>query len=279
VLHKTLLTIIFFLSVNTLNLLLIVSASHAGTTKYTYDESNRLSVITFENGSQINCLYDEAGNLLSKKLSAAKAVAEVNITSVLPASPSSIGLNIFFNALATGGSGTPQYQFLIQNPSTGSWTSSEYGTSSFAWTTAGLPTGTYNIQVRARNIGSTAAYEAYTTMSYTLSSTPAVPVSSVSITSVVPASPLRAGSASSVTFNVLATGGSGVPQYQLRVQDPATGTWASSAYGAGPLVWVLTGLSAGVYNIEVRARNAGSTAGYEAHTTTTYELLEWMHHM
>jgi hypothetical protein len=36
------------------------------------------------------------------------------------------------------------------------------------WNTTGLPAGTYNIQVWARNVGSAAAYEAWMSTAYVL---------------------------------------------------------------------------------------------------------------
>ena len=62
---------------------------------------------------------------------------------------------------ASGGSGTPEYQFWLYNGTT--WSSTPYSTTNtWTWETLGLPTGTYSVQVWARNVGSSAAYEAFT---------------------------------------------------------------------------------------------------------------------
>jgi len=99
-----------------------------------------------------------------------------------------------------------------------------------------------------------------------------LPASSVVISSVVPASPAALATTPSVVFTPAASGGSGTYEYQLWVQNPSTGTWTSSAYSAAPLTWNTTGLATGTYNIQIWARNVGSSAGYEAYTTTTFTL-------
>jgi hypothetical protein len=93
----------------------------------------------------------------------------VSFTSVSAASPRPVGTSVTFNAKATGGSGTYQYQFLVKNPVTGWTVAKAYSTSSsFAWITSALPVGTYSIQVMARNVGSTISYEAWKTIKYVL---------------------------------------------------------------------------------------------------------------
>jgi subtilase family serine protease len=209
-------------------------------------------------------------NMLVNNWAVAGPATGVNITSVAPASSSAAGTGVTFNVVATGGSGTYQYRLWALNPVTGVWTGSAYGTSPLIWNTTGLPAGTYNIQVWARNVGSTAPYEAYTTTTYTLTTAGVTPVASVSLTSVIPASPSTTGTG--VTFNAVTAGGSGFPQYQLWEYNPATASWTGSTYGTSPLTWNTAGLPAGTYIIQVWARNVGSTSPYEAFTTTTYTL-------
>jgi hypothetical protein len=71
-----------------------------------------------------------------------------------------------WKAVATGGSETPEYQFWLHNGT--SWSIGRaYGTdNTWTWNTATplLPTGTYSVQVWARNVGSAAAYEAFTSV-------------------------------------------------------------------------------------------------------------------
>jgi FtsP/CotA-like multicopper oxidase with cupredoxin domain len=194
-------------------------------------------------------------------------VTGVNVTAT-PGSPQAPGTTVTFTPTATGGSGNIEYQLWVYNPVTAAWTGSAYGPTPVTWNTTGLPDGTYNIQVFARNVGATADYEAFTATSYTLSA--AAPVTAVSI-SATPASPAPVATTPTVTFNVTATGGAN-PQFQLWVYNPATQTWSSSAYGASPLTWSTTGLAPGTYDIQIWSRSTGSTATYEAYTATSYVL-------
>jgi hypothetical protein len=96
-------------------------------------------------------------------------VTGVSFSSISQASPCPVGTNVTFKASASGGSGSYQYQFLVKNPVSGWATTQAYSTnSSFLWNTSGLPTGTYYVQVMARNVGSTATYESTKTIKYVL---------------------------------------------------------------------------------------------------------------
>jgi len=78
-----------------------------------------------------------------------------------PASPQKAGTSVTFNAAATGCS-SPVYQFWIQAPG-GPWTIVQaYSSSaSYTWNTTGLATGTYLLDVYAKQTGSSASYEAH----------------------------------------------------------------------------------------------------------------------
>ncbi|HEX9476022.1 MAG TPA: hypothetical protein VGA41_05150 [Candidatus Dormibacteraeota bacterium] len=78
-----------------------------------------------------------------------------------PASPQTTGTSVQLSATSTGCS-SPQYEFWIQGPG-GAWTIVQgYSSSStFNWSTAGLPPGTYNFDVWVRQSGSTASWEAH----------------------------------------------------------------------------------------------------------------------
>jgi hypothetical protein len=84
-------------------------------------------------------------------------------------SPQVQGTVITFTATASGGSGTYEYIFGLRNPS-GQWSVGQAYSSnpSWIWNTAGIDTGTYIIQVWERSAGSTAAYEAYKSITYTI---------------------------------------------------------------------------------------------------------------
>jgi hypothetical protein len=90
-----------------------------------------------------------------------------------PASPQIIGTPVTFTASGSGGSGVYEYRFLLKPSTSSTWaTVRNYSTSeTWAWDTCGLAAGTYNVQVRVRNAGSTAIYEALETSDYTLKNT------------------------------------------------------------------------------------------------------------
>jgi hypothetical protein len=75
---------------------------------------------------------------------------------------------ITFAALVAGTTNNYEYKFMVKSSVTGLWTTpQDWGSSeSFPWT----PTeaGTYTIHVRARNVGSTVAYEAYQNRTFSI---------------------------------------------------------------------------------------------------------------
>jgi len=196
----------------------------------------------------------------------APPVTSVTLTSDAP-SPQPVGKNIVFSAAASGGSGAYEYQFKLRNAA-GVWSLAQgYGTTpSWTWSTAGLAAGVYKIEVWTRNVGSTASSEAYKNMSYTLDP----PASAVTLTSDA-ASPQSVGNR--ITFTAAASGGSGSYEYQYKVRNPA-GVWSiGRSYAAAPSwLWNTSGLTAGVYKIEVWTRNAGSLASVEAYKNMSYTL-------
>jgi hypothetical protein len=85
-------------------------------------------------------------------------------------SPQSVGNKVVFTAAASGGSGSYEYQFYIQDPQ-GIWTIIKPYSSSATWTwdTTGSATGTYSIQVWVRNAGSSnTRYEAWKGTKFTI---------------------------------------------------------------------------------------------------------------
>jgi len=187
--------------------------------------------------------------------------------------PQQVGAQITFTAAASGGSGSYEYQFRLRNPS-GVWSvARDYSsTSSWTWNTTNLAIGKYYIEVWARNAGSTAAWEAYKTMSFTLSP----PAMAVTLTSNA-ASPQSLGNR--ITFTAAASGGSGSYEYQFRLYNPFSESMVSGWYVARPYntmpswTWDTTDWWAGKYYIEVWARSVGSTAAWEAYKNMSFTLL------
>jgi hypothetical protein len=218
-------------------------------------------------------IFDSTMNVCLKAYAATEVQPLTGVTlSASPASPQIVGTPILFTASATGGT-TPQYYFTWRNPVTGAWSVGQAysGNSSWTWNTTGLPVGTYTIQVWAKSLGSTAAYEAYRSLSYKLTATQPSPVTAVNLTSVSPSSPKTVGT--SISFTAAATGGT-TPQYYFTYRNPVTSTWSvGQAYsGNATWIWNTTGLPAGTYTIQVWARNTGSAAAYEAYRSISYTL-------
>nr|WP_284694664.1 6-bladed beta-propeller [Geomonas sp. Red32] len=188
--------------------------------------------------------------------------SSVTLTSV-PVSPQVAGASIVLNAAAAGGSGNYEYRFGVSAVgSTVAVAVGPYGaSSSHVWNTAGLTPGTYTLSVYARNVGSTATYEAAKWISFTLAAYP--PVSSVTFTT-TPASPQVRGT--SVTLKGVASGGSGNYEYKFGIS--AVGNTNAVAVGpyssSSSYVWNTANLTPGTYTLSVYARNVGSTATYEA---------------
>jgi hypothetical protein len=84
------------------------------------------------------------------------------------ASPQPHGVAVVLAGSATC-QGTAQYRFWVRAPG-GSWTIvQDYSsTSTFAWSTTGLPAGTFALEVDVRDQGSTATYETVANISFAL---------------------------------------------------------------------------------------------------------------
>ena len=192
-----------------------------------------------------------------------------------PASPQTAGASVLWTAVASGGSGSYQYQFWLYNGA--SWSIAKaYGATndnSWTWNTTGLAPGNYLVEVWARNAGSTAAWEVYSTDTpYVLQATAPTAVALTPPPS--PASPQAPGA--SVLWTAVASGGSGNYQYQFWLYNGAS--WSiAKPYGAtndNTWTWNTTGLPTGTYLVEVWARNAGSPAGWEVYSTDTSYVLQ-----
>ena len=177
-----------------------------------------------------------------------------------PVGTALVGDNVTFTALASGGSGTYEYQFMAKVAPTGAFVVAQaYGPSNtWIWNTTGFTPGFYEVQVFARSVGSLAAVEAVNTVVYILS---VPPTTSVGLTA-APVSPV------SVDNNVLFTatptvGGTATHEYQFWYRSVAAPTFSMAQdYGAAnTFTWKAT---AGSYEWKVFARSTGSTAVSEA---------------
>jgi hypothetical protein len=189
------------------------------------------------------------------------------------ASPQNLGAVVHFTATANGCS-SPQYQWWLRDTSA-NWAIVQdfaHSNSAFTWNTFGLMPGTYLLGVWARQTGSTASYEAYSFITYTVV-VPAGggPCTSVGISPSV-ASPQNAGT--TVTFTATALG-CGSPDYRFFIAPPG-GTFAQVQPFGSPntFVWNTAGLAPGPYQVGVWARQHFSTATYEAFAFITFQIQQ-----
>ena len=168
-------------------------------------------------------------------------------------SPQPAGAVITFTASSTVCT-SPQYKFYVQNPG-GTWhLARDYSaTATLAWSTFGLAAGNYNVNVWARNTGSTAAVEANHIMPFSLTAPPACTAAGLTSDK---ASPQQ------VDFTVTFTATSATcpnPEYLFYLQSP-NGKWTiARGYGGPTLVWDTSTLaSIGTYNVNVWVRQMGS---------------------
>jgi Fibronectin type III domain len=175
--------------------------------------------------------------------------------------PTPPGNPVRWTATVAGASSVQlEYKFLLFSQATGAWTVlRDYATSNQAsWTPT--TTGNYSLQLWARRVGSTAAYDVYagsgsvsvarTTLQVTLSADKTLP----------------APTGTAITWTARPRGGNTGPlQYQF-VRYSASSGWAIvKAYSTSTTyTWTPAWGEEGQYALQVWARNAGSTAAYDA---------------
>jgi len=178
-------------------------------------------------------------------------------------SPQIAGAGITYTA--TGCSGA-QYRFWTLAPG-GSWTMQrDYGANTWTWNTAGLPAGTYQVGVWARQPGSANAYDAYGITTFELGSGNCV---SAGLSPSV-ATPQAPGAP--VTFTATSNTCSS-PLYQFWLLAPG-GSWTVMQPFGVPTTWSwnTTGYAAGTYEVGVWAKASASSATYNAYFIGTYQL-------
>jgi hypothetical protein len=160
---------------------------------------------------------------------------------------------------------TPSYEFLLLPPG-GAWTVTRpfSTTASWNWITTGLPTGTYQLGVWAKQAASTRKYDAYAITIFTLS------VNTCTSATLTPSAASPQVPSTSITWTATSTG-CNTPRYEIWELIPPSTTWVSKGpYSAGTtLVWDTTG-QAGPYRWGVWARQNGSTRSYDTYAQTTF---------
>jgi hypothetical protein len=171
--------------------------------------------------------------------------------------PVAAGTAVTWTATAVGGVEV-EYQFWLHDGNTGNWTIGRaYGTNhKWVW----IPTrpADYALQVWAREVGSGAAYDAWTgsgVFRVTAGTTGAVTLAPDT------AFPVPAGTPVTWTAGIV---GGGAVEYQFWLYDGNTGEWSiGRAYAAGT-AWTWTPMRPGSYAVQVWVRPVGSSVTYQA---------------
>jgi hypothetical protein len=186
----------------------------------------------------------------------------------IPASPSNVGTSVTVTGTASG-CPNPRYQFWLLPPG-GTWTLVQgySGTATYNWSTTGSAPGSYLFSVWARDASSGASYDAYDSSHYYSLTTTACTVVSVAYT---PASPSNVGTPVTVTGTA---SGCPNPRYQFWLLPPG-GTWTlvQGYSSSASFRWSTTGRGPATYLFSVWARDASSTASYDAYDSSHYYSL------
>jgi hypothetical protein len=183
--------------------------------------------------------------------------------SAYPSSPKLPATPVTLTATSTGC--TPaQYKFWMLAPG-GSWTAqSTYGGDTFTWRTAGSPPGVYQVGVWARQVTSTAPYEAYFIGTYTLLS----PYCTAATISASLASPQTAGT--KITFTANPTG-CGTPLFEFWELPRGRTGWVSlGPYSGNPSVDWFASAAPGAYRFGVWVKESGSPHSYDSYGIMTF---------
>jgi hypothetical protein len=163
------------------------------------------------------------------------------------------------------GCNNPEYRFYVLPPG-GTWTLKRgYGTANWTWDTTGLPVGTYQIGIWARQIGSANAYDVYNFTTYVLGSG-----TCVGAVGTQQASPQVPGAG--VTVFGTSTNCT-TPSYEFLLLPPG-GTWTVKQpfSPTASWNWFTTGYPVGTYQIGVWVKQAASTHKYDAYAITIFTL-------
>jgi len=190
-------------------------------------------------------------------------------TTASPAGSAVAGLPVTLTTTANCGAATPTYAVLHRLPS-GVWQVDQgYSTSDvYVWDTTGASVGVHGFQVWTRAQGSTASYESYSSIEYSI--TNSSPCTSVSLSATPPNASVRG----TLVNWTAAASGCGTPVYQFVIRSPA-GVWSvAQGYSATPtFAWDTNSAPSGQYGFQVWARAADATVAYDTYTAIDYTVL------
>ena len=183
-----------------------------------------------------------------------------------PATSASVGTTVTITGSATG-CPNKLYQLWLLPPG-GAWAVAQpySNNATFSWNTSGKAAGSYRFSVWARDMSSSAAYDAFSAFDYSLMTTPCTGMTAT-------ASP--ATSAPVGTTVTITGGATGCPNplYQFWLLPPG-GTWSvvQPYSSSATLTWTTTGKAAGSYRFSVWARD-WSSAGASGTAPNTYDAF------
>jgi hypothetical protein len=181
--------------------------------------------------------------------------------------PVTVGTPVTWTAAVTGGTAPYSFKFFVYNGST--WTVGQDWSASNSWTFTPTIAGTYRIQVWVRNAGSTAGYDAYGDAG-PMTIAAALPLTVTALTA-TPLGPVAVNTM--VTWTVAASGGTGPYLYKFWIFSGTT--WSLGRDWGPSNIWTWIPVSGGTYNIQVWARNAGSTAPFDAWREASPYAINW----
>ncbi|MEO8431543.1 MAG: DUF1800 family protein [Acidobacteriota bacterium] len=178
--------------------------------------------------------------------------------------PTPAGAPITFSTVATGGVQPLQYQYWLYHVSTGAWVVERpYSSSStWTWTPQAADAGNYYLQVWVRNAGETVAYDVY----YASGSFQITGPAPLAVSAIIASPGVPRPVTSVVQWTATATGGVQPLQYKFWRYKASTGIWSvvQDWSGSSTWSWTTAPADAGNYSVQVWARNAGSSANYDA---------------
>jgi alpha-tubulin suppressor-like RCC1 family protein len=190
-----------------------------------------------------------------------------------PPGPQNPGTSVVLSASgATCAAGeTPEYRFVYIKEGTSTPVQIRgYGTApSTAWSTVGLASGSYQVIVYARAVGSTVASQsyAYLTPNYLIGNV----CNNLTSFTMSPASPQAVGTTIALTAAATCTGGTA--EYRFAYRAPGTTNFVSvGPFGAATQNWNTAGLPAGAYTLIVYARAVGNTSTSESLRYGSFQL-------
>jgi len=195
--------------------------------------------------------------------SASNPVQITSLTSNLTP-PFVAGNAVTFTVGATGGTGTLQYAFWLQDPSNQWVLARSYSSSNtFTWTPQDVDAGTRNLQVWVRSSDSSADFDTWQALGAFKVTSPTPGIKSFAANRSFP-SPIG----TPITWTVDARGGTGPLEYAFYRYNNSSNTWTKVAEYSNDNTYTWTPPVSGTFLIQAWVRTVGSSADYQTYAST-----------